>query len=113
MFLDEKQHGEAQTAEQANRKLKLSEAIRIGKTMVVEGMTSHRFCALGCAWAGYNGRAMTLKDLADLRVRGGDWSARIGAALGIPDGIADEISVRHCRGTPALQIADWLQEQGY
>lgn len=93
--------------------LKLSEAIRIGKPMVVEGMTSHRFCALGCAWAGYNGRAMTMQDLCDLRVRDGKWSARLGESLEIPASLAEDISSKHCSGVSALEIADWLQEQGY
>lgn len=115
MFVDEKQQGEAQTAEQANRKLKLSEAIRIGKPLVGSEEVDFRLCALGCAWAGYNGRRMTERDLVHLMMkhRAPRTAMAFGRELGFPDHIAQEVSKLHCGGMPALQIADHLQEQGY
>ena len=111
MFVEHKEEGEVQQA--PAKVLKLSEAIRIGKPLVNESSISHRFCALGCAWAGYKGREMTISDLTALHKNGGwSWGKRFEIALGIPEAIAKDISLMHSGGTPALKIADWLEEQG-
>lgn len=128
MFVDEKAAGEAQTAEQANRTLKLSEAIRIGAKIRGQCKTfpfnQDRSCALGAAYEAVYGAP----DGADGTLHMSDVSAPILAAfpfLNSPsvlmrdgpmksDRLMDDVwRLNDQLGKSREQIADWLEAQGY
>ena len=91
----------------------LSEAIRIGARMITEERVSYRFCALGCAFAGFHGRPMTEEEGGRFCYSDKTPEAAIAEALNIPERLAQQISARHFQGYPARHIADWLQSEGY
>jgi len=112
MFVDEKQQGEPQTAEQANRKLKLSEAIRIGAAKRPQAVGKYfkdgASCALGAAYeavtgkyveSGSGGLPNMIKWFED-HFEMDDWRGM-------------DITERNDRGVSREQIADWLESQGY
>jgi len=105
MFVDEKAAGEAQTAEQKNRKLKLSEAIRIGARLRPQCRETFFWrgasCALGAA-------AEAIGGYTDERFPT-DWESFFGA----PDDIIGQVIVRNDCGHTRERIADWLESNGY
>lgn len=110
MFVDEKKQGEPQTAEQANRKLKLSEAIRIGATKLKENQSWLNGDGCGCAVA------MAAVAFGADPMRHQPWrktlalvSERTGHSA---DYLQTDVEQKHCNGMPALEIADWLETQG-
>ena len=107
MFIDEKAEGEAKTAEVANRKLKLSEAIRIGSVGMEQGPQyfgpNKNNC---CAW-GAAGIAIGTRDIYE-----------ISRYFGVPHRIDIEVhGMNACRGRGTEfsfnGIADWLESKGY
>lgn len=108
MFVDEKQQGEAKTAEQANRKMKVSSAIRIGAMVRpqcrIKMFMNGRSCSLGAAWEGmgygYDESAGQL------------FLSGISNRLGISSELAQKIANRNDSGSTREQVADWLEEQG-
>ena len=92
--------------------LRLSEAIRIGARMITEECVSYRFCALGCAFAGFHGRPMTEEEQGRFVCGFKRPETAIAKALNIPESIAKEISAQHFSGKPARKIADWLEVRG-
>lgn len=116
MFVEHKEAIEI--TEVPAKTLKLSEAIRKGKPLVGTEQISFRLCALGCAWAGVKGRVMTPDDCRDIVAYGADrhpgrYERAIAEMLGYPAHLGSEVNSLHCQGTPALQIADWLEAQGH
>src|SRR5690242_5885500 len=89
MFVDEKAAGEAKTAEQANRKYKLSEAIRIGARLRPQGFGGVLFqrrkgvsCALLAAYEAEKGYPAPTETFASADLS--DWaSARFGEDMRI------------------------------
>lgn len=113
MFVDEKQQGEPQTAEQANRKLKLSEAIRIGCRMSAphqghyfgdEGLSA---CALGAA-----ALAMGLTKDTFFRMGAFEVDAFFERSFGVDHPLTARVAQRNDDGMPREEIADWLASQG-
>lgn len=111
MFVETKEHGEVIET------LKLSEAIRKGLDIVVrENKYSFTTCALGCAFAGMKGRAMTEDEAS--KFIGRDISAdpvalRIAAYLGIPPKIASKVNGMHLHEClSAIEIARQLEAEG-
>lgn len=106
---EKRESGEVQEAQA--KVLKPSEMIRRGHTMIAEHragyLTSGCGCALGAAWVG-SGR--TVKEYRTHS----QWGATlIGPAIGLPIPMALEVSSRHFNGQPRLELADWLESQGY
>ena len=97
-------------------KLKLSEAIRRGKPLVGEEKIDFKLCAMGCAWAGVKGRKASYQDPEFVKVIDGSYpnfAEAMGKHLGFDEAICRQVSRKHCGGMPALQIADWLESQGF
>lgn len=108
MFVDTQARPQGETAEQTNRKLKLSEAIRIGATKRPQ-CKGHFFdgvgtCALGAA----------------AEARG--WKPKLNSVFGVspytflPESkgtLGGTISVMNDCGESRERIADWLEAQGF
>lgn len=95
------------------RTLKMSEAIRIGAAMVEENHGSYCGCALGTAYRGLTGRDLSTY-MRDASI--GAHAQHVAALFGIPLGIAVEAERKHLYSQgamPRLQIADWLESEGY
>lgn len=118
MFVEEKTQGEPQTAEQANRKLKLSEAIRIGARLT-EQMKGDQFmrevngscrtCAIGAALVGFAG---SVEEALRLRFKsyGADLAVK---KFGLSDEEVMRISNAYERSERSREeVADWLEAQG-
>lgn len=111
MFVDEKAVGE--TAEQKNRKLKLSEAIRIGAQYRPQcqgaWFSSDGSCALGAAYEALHGYG----NIAGFQ-RIDNHGNNLMEALGAPPSFLGEITWRNDHaGMTREQIADWLEAKGY
>ncbi len=116
MFVEHKEVGEV--TEAPSKVLKMSEAIRRGKPLVKEDRSQFCWCALGCAFAGVHGRAMTMDENFRLRVRHGtsnvDTARGLARELGFSEDIGVKVNELHYgERMPALKIADWLESQGY
>lgn len=107
---EERPHGEPQKV----GTLKMSEAIRKGKPIVGVEHVSYKLCAIGCAWAGFNGRVLTNEDIYNnVGKFEGSWEERFAQAMGVPVKACEIANHHHCRGVPALVIADMLEAKGY
>lgn len=94
--------------------LKPSEAIRRGRPLVKEGHSHFHLCAVGCAWAGVNGRPMTFDEMVS-RNEGSneDVAQRIFAEIGFDPKVGAMVHELHYKKRmPALEIAATLEEQG-
>lgn len=112
MFVDEKSAGEPQTAEQANRKLKLSAAIRAGADLFPRKCKLAYFdgedgaCALGGAfYVMYFNR----DDIPAID----EEKATMERMFGAPHRILKSIAEKNDTGWDRKRIADWLERKGY
>jgi hypothetical protein len=111
MFVADKAQGEVQTAEQVNRTLRLSEAIREGSKMI--GESTHTLhdctgCALGAAAvaAGIHHK----NDFTNI----GTLIPKLQAHFGTPNKVLMSASAMHFREEMTrAQVADWLESKGY
>src|SRR5437762_1965137 len=109
MFAEHKEAGEI------TRTMKLSQAIRMGLSIVQEDQRNWRCCALGAAFAGIHGRLMTCKEsesfISDVYCRDKYHltSHAIAANIGFSAELCEEVNRKHYLGMPAAQIADWLE----
>lgn len=98
--------------------LKLSDLIRKGRPLIeAEHRHCFRFCALGCAFAGAKGRAMTPEEEASFcqkDVRTTPVAERIARAIGVPERAAILANEMHLfQSLLATAIADRLEAMGY
>lgn len=121
MFVDEKQQGEAKTAEQANRSF--SAAIRAGCLLsrptsdvgAISWVTfSHggcHACVLGAAFLGYTGTNDKNKYFSVTEM----FLERLQSVSGgLPNGVLmDAQRLYEHGGKTREQVADWLESQGY
>lgn len=96
--------------------MKLSDAIRRGHTMVLENsgafLNVNGACAIGAAWVGLGGTEESF--MQKCRTKNGIFRHEMFAKeVGISPSVSLAISLKHSRGTPRLEIADWLESQGY
>lgn len=103
---------EQQPGQQLGR-LKLSEAIRIGRPLVnMEDRRDWTLCAIGCAFAGVHGRKVTLPDLISTDMGGSLVTQKFADRIGFPLEACQMVNRMHQTGMPALEIADSLAAQG-
>lgn len=121
MFVETKEAGEVQQA--PAKVLKLSEAMRIGAAVIPE---AHSWCGCAIATAYY---AITGRDFSQKaseymvldapfvsttgyrRYKGVAW--RFAEEFGFDPEITKKAESSHNLGMTRLQIADWLESQGY
>lgn len=115
MFVETKEAGEVIAT--PAKVLKLSEAIRKGlEIVVIENKFSFTTCAMGCAFAGIKGRAMTNEEA--FKFIGGDISSdpvamRIAQYLGIPPKVGSMVNGMHLhQALSAADIATQLEARG-
>jgi len=92
---------------------KLSGLIRRGLGILQkEERVSWMFCALGAAFAGFHGRAMTADEEFKFSINGVPTRA-IADAIKMPRALCADVSNMHfTRHLPASNIADWLESIG-
>lgn len=100
---------EIERFEQQTKRLKLSDAMRIGAKIRPQAKGEYFVdggsCAIGAAMEAYTGRP-----IAD-----GAACSAVSVAIGgrINAHITDEIAIRNDRGESRESIANWLESQGY
>lgn len=113
MFVEHKEQGEA--FREHSVKLKPSEAIRLGKAIIVEEKDNFQMCGVGCAFAGVHGRQMTDAEyeVFNSQESNEEMARAIFASIGFHPSVGERIHELHFEEKmPALEIANILEFEG-